>query len=198
MTGLLENLLIPGVSIPEKIIRVLLVYVFLLVILRLVGRRQLAQMNEFDFVVLLVLSNTVQNAIIGNDNSLIGGLVGAAALIAANVLVNRFVFHHPRLARRLEGEPVFLIRGGKVLEANLRRQEISEDELLERIRSQGLSSFADCEQVVLETTGAISVLPRQRPMPEMHELLAKLGSIEQQLQHAAAGQTKQGLDTPRV
>src|SRR3954452_21128232 len=101
-----------SVPIPvwEQIIRAAAVYVFLIVGLRISGKRELAQLNPFDLVVLLTLSNTVQNAIIGDDNSLLGGLIGAAALMAINYLTVRFMFHHPRLERLVEGSSVALIK----------------------------------------------------------------------------------------
>src|SRR5450432_3329059 len=103
-----------GVPVAEKILRPLLVYAFLVVALRVFGKRELAQLNPFDLVVLLSLSNTVQNAIIGNDNSLLGGLVGALSLLAMNYLVVRFLFRHRRLDQVFEGHPTVLIDQGHV------------------------------------------------------------------------------------
>src|SRR5690348_8559977 len=97
--------------VAEKIIRTLLVYVFLVLGLRLAGKRELAQLNPFDLVVLLTLANTVQNAIIGNDNSLVGGLIGAATLLAANYFAVRFLFAHESVDRLVEGDPTVLIEG---------------------------------------------------------------------------------------
>ena len=108
------DIFVVGVPIVEKILRPALVYVFLVVALRVFGKRELAQLNPFDLVVLLSLSNTVQNAIIGNDNSLTGGLIGALALMAINYLVVRFLFRHRRLDEILEGEPTLLIEHGSV------------------------------------------------------------------------------------
>ena len=100
-----SDIFVVGAPMVEKILRPVLVYVFLVVALRVFGKRELAQLNPFDLVVLLSLSNTVQNAIIGNDNSLTGGLIGALALLALNYLVVRFLFRHRRLDQILEGEP---------------------------------------------------------------------------------------------
>src|SRR6185312_3515731 len=110
-----DMFLIP-IPILEKIIRPILVYFALIVLLRVFGKRELAQLNPFDLVVLLSLSNTVQNAIIGNDNSLSGGLIGALALLAMNYLVVRFLFRHRRLDQIFEGQPSTLIEKGKVCE----------------------------------------------------------------------------------
>ena len=103
-----------GAPVVEKILRPALVYIFLVAALRVFGKRELAQLNPFDLVVLLSLSNTVQNAIIGNDNSLTGGLVGALALLVINYLVVRFLFQHRRLDQMVEGSPTTLIESGRV------------------------------------------------------------------------------------
>ncbi|HSU87366.1 MAG TPA: DUF421 domain-containing protein, partial [Terriglobia bacterium] len=107
------DILQPDISVLEKIIRPLIVYFFLVIGLRLAGKRELAQLNPFDLVVLLTLSNTVQNAIIGNDNSVTGGLIGATTLLIVNYVVVRFLFKHPQLDRLVEGDPDVLIEGGQ-------------------------------------------------------------------------------------
>src|SRR5512146_411151 len=112
----------------EKILRPILVYAFLVIGLRLAGKRELAQLNPFDLVVLLTLSNTVQNAIIGNDNSLVGGLVGAVTLLTLNWLVVRWVYHHPRLDRLVEGEPLVLIEHGQVRPERLAQEYVTMSE----------------------------------------------------------------------
>src|SRR4051812_29313476 len=103
----------------EKIVRPVLVYLVLIAGLRVSGKRELAQLNPFDLIVLLTLSNTVQNAIIGDDNTVIGGVIGAATLLAINYLVVRFLFRHPKLERLVEGDATALIRGGKIQQENL-------------------------------------------------------------------------------
>src|SRR3954471_13065644 len=111
-----------GAPLIEKILRPILVYFFLVIALRVFGKRELAQLNPFDLVVLLSLSNTVQNAIIGNDNSLSGGMVGALSLLAINYLVVRFLFRHRRLDQILEGDPLTLIEKGRVCEDALAKE----------------------------------------------------------------------------
>src|SRR5262249_48587054 len=111
--NLWRDLLRPDVSILEKIIRPILVYFFLIGSLRLAGKRELAQLNPFDLVVLLTLANTVQNAIIGNDNSVTGGLIGAATLLMVNYVVVRFLYSREALDRLLEGGPELLIENGR-------------------------------------------------------------------------------------
>src|SRR3954471_20124644 len=108
-----------GVPVAEKMLRPIIVYVFLIVGLRLAGRRELAQLNPFDLVVLLTLSNTVQNAIIGEDNSVTGGLIGAATLLIVNYGVVRFLYGHERLERLVEGDCDILMEGGVVQEDRL-------------------------------------------------------------------------------
>lgn len=177
--GLFHNLFVPGISILEKVLRPIVVYAFLVVALRAAGARELAQLNSFDLVVLLTISNTVQNAIIGNDNSLLGGLVGAATLILVNVAVVRYLYQHPALERRLEGGPVWLVRDGKVISDNLRRELVTEDELLAAVRRQGIGSVEECDQVILEASGTITVIPRRPTAVE--EILVRLDRLERTL-----------------
>src|SRR5579859_253178 len=110
----------------EKIVRPIIVYLFLVIFLRIFGKRELAQLNPFDLVVLLSLSNTVQNAIIGEDNSITGGLIGAFTLFAVNYLVVRFLFKHRRLDEILEGTPTRLVEDGKISRSGLAKELISE------------------------------------------------------------------------
>src|SRR5215467_4167307 len=132
-----HNMFVPELPVAEKVLRPILVYLFLVIVVRLAGRRELAQLNSFDFVVLMMLANTVQNATIGNDNSMVGGLIGVSALLLVNYLVTRLLYGHPRWERALEGGPTVLIRDGKVFRKNLAREAISEEELMEAIRKQG-------------------------------------------------------------
>lgn len=180
LNSLVDNLLIPGVSIAEKIIRPLVVYVFLVGIVRFAGQRALGQMNTFDLVVLLMLSNTVQNAIIGDDNSLLGGLIGATTLIAVNYGVVHFLYHHDALDRKVEGQPVVLVRDGKMQAEGCHRAMLTPEELLAAVHRQGVASIEDCEQVILETSGTITVLPRRPTHQEAgtEQLLAQMARIE--------------------
>src|SRR5436189_4162220 len=124
-----SDMLHPDISILEKIIRPVIVYFFLIVGLRLAGKRELAQLNPFDLIVLLTLSNTVQNAIIGDDNSVTGGLLGAATLLGVNALVVRFLYRHEQLERLVEGEPDVLIENGKIRFDRLKAELITFPEL---------------------------------------------------------------------
>src|SRR5713226_4528840 len=125
----------------EKLLRPVIVYLFLIFFLRLFGKRELAQLNPFDLVVLLSLSNTVQNALIGDDNSVSGGIVGALTLLTINWLVVRVLYSSPKLGRIVEGTDQTLILNGIIDQAALRREVLSEEELLAVIHRQGFDDF---------------------------------------------------------
>jgi uncharacterized membrane protein YcaP (DUF421 family) len=151
----------------EKILRPIIVYFFLVISLRVFGKRELAQLNPFDLVVLLSLSNTVQNAIIGNDNSLTGGLIGAFALLAMNYLVVRFLFRHRRLDEIFEGEPTVLIEHGQIIEPALAKELLTTVELMTVLHRQGFDSLEEVERCVLEPGGTFYI---QRKMPATETL----------------------------
>src|SRR6478672_919668 len=149
-----------GIPFTEKLVRTLCVYGFLLVGLRLAGKRELGQLNPFDLVVLLLLSNTVQNAVIGNDNSLAGGVLGASALLIINWIVVRYLYTHPRVARWLEGDADVLIEKGKVHDTRLKRELITQAELEAAARRQGIEGLHQVETCRLEVGGALTFVPR--------------------------------------
>src|SRR5207247_705377 len=128
-----------GVPVAEKVLRAVVVYAFLVVGLRLAGKREVAQLNPFDLVVLLTLSNTVQNAIIGDDNSVTGGLLGAATLLAVNALVVRFLYSHERLDRLVEGEADVLVENGKIRLERLKAELITLPEPPQPLRRRRLT-----------------------------------------------------------
>ena len=175
----MHALLTPDISFGEKIFRTTIVYAFLLIGLRLAGKRELSQLNPFDLVVLLLLSNTVQNAIIGNDNSLIGGLVGATALLVLNGVVVRILFRFGKLDR-LEGKPEELIHNGRLVRKHLDREMITVAELEAAARRQGIASLAHVNECRLETGGALSFIERHPNQDEQrhHESLGLLGQID--------------------
>jgi uncharacterized membrane protein YcaP (DUF421 family) len=119
MHDIWKDMFVLGVPLLEKILRPIIVYIFLIVGLRLSGKRELAQLNPFDLIVLLTLSNTVQNAIIGDDNSVTGGIIGASTLLLVNYLVVRFLYRHEKLDRFVEGESCMLIENGKIQDHQL-------------------------------------------------------------------------------
>jgi uncharacterized membrane protein YcaP (DUF421 family) len=184
-----SDLMLPGVSIAEKILRPILVYLFLIVAFRLAGKRELAQLNPFDLVVLLTISNTVQNAIIGNDNSLIGGLIGAATLLLANWLVVRWTFKHPRIERLVEGTPTVLVDEGAVKPGALARELVTLDELRTAAHRNGLLSLDDAQRVVLETGGTLTFVPKTETIRvrRHEEILARLDAIQAEVAALRAG-----------
>ena len=145
----------------EKIIRPILVYFALIVLLRVFGKRELAQLNPFDLVVLLSLSNTVLNAIIGNDISLSGGVIGAATLLTINWLVARVMYSSPRLNRVMGGVERTLITNGRVDKYALKKELLNDEELLAGIRRQGFNSFEDVSRCILEPNGGFFIEGRQ-------------------------------------
>jgi uncharacterized membrane protein YcaP (DUF421 family) len=165
-----------GTPVLEKMVRPIIIYFFLVVLLRTFGKRELAQLNPFDLVVLLSLSNTVQNAIIGNDNSLTGGLVGAFTLLGVNYLVVRFLFRHRRLDQLLEGKPTTLIDNGHVVKKSLAKELLTRSELMTVLHRQGFDGIKDVERCVLEPGGTFFI---QRKMPPTEEI--EHGEVMQQL-----------------
>lgn len=137
----------------EKIIRPMIVYLSLIVFLRIFGKRELAQLNPFDLVVLLSLSNTVQNAMIGDDNSVSGGIIGAFSLLVVNWLLTRVLFRAPRLNAALEGDETVLVLDGVVDEAAMKKEALTEMELRSVLHRQGYQSFDEVEKLVLEPNG---------------------------------------------
>jgi uncharacterized membrane protein YcaP (DUF421 family) len=156
-----------GAPVLEKVLRPVLVYAFLVVALRVFGKRELAQLNPFDLVVLLSLSNTVQNAIIGNDNSLTGGLIGALALLLMNYLVVRFLFRHRRLDQIFEGKPTVLIEHGQLKKDALASELLTRSELLTVLHRQGFDRMEEVERCVLEPGGTFYI---QRKVPSTDKL----------------------------
>jgi uncharacterized membrane protein YcaP (DUF421 family) len=175
-----------GLSLPvlEKVLRPVLVYTFMVAGLRLFGKRELAQTNTFDLIVLLTLANTLQNAIIGDDNSLTGGVIGAISLLVLNYLVVRFLFRRAKLDRFLEGSPVLLIKDGKVQQRNLDRELITLDELTAAAHKQGIRNLKEVERSVLETGGSVTFTPKDPSPMQTHyeDLVKRLDEITRQLQ----------------
>jgi uncharacterized membrane protein YcaP (DUF421 family) len=174
---------LPGAPVVEKVLRPIVVYFFLVAVLRVFGKRELAQLNPFDLVVLLSLSNTVQNAIIGNDNSLTGGLIGAFSLLGVNYLVVRFLFRHRRLDQLFEGKPTVLVENGKVCRKALTTELMTHAELIAVLHRQGFGSLAEVESCVLEPGGAFYI-QRKLPAEETRqhtELVAALNEVKAKL-----------------
>lgn len=178
-----------GLPLVEKILRPVIVYLFLVIALRLAGKRELAQLNPFDFVVLMSLSNTVQNAIIGEDNSVVGGLIGAASLLAINAVVVRLLYTHPKLEEIAEGKPDALIEKGKINLAHMKREQITKEELAVVAMRQGFRSLDEVESAVLEPGGAIA-MSAKLPTPETsrhQEIVERLDQLARAVEHLRGG-----------
>ena len=178
-----HNMFALDVGVLEKILRAVIVYVFLIVGLRLAGKRELAQLNPFDLVVLLTLSNTVQNAIIGNDNSVTGGLIGSATLLLINYMVIRFLFTHERLDHVVEGEPDVLIDHGQVREDHLKKELLTRQELEIAAHRQGFDDLKEIETAAIEPGGGIFIKGKKPTVDEVQqaELIKRLDEITHQL-----------------
>lgn len=144
----------------EVAVRTAIVYLFLVIALRVAGRREVGQLSILDLVVILIIANGVQNAMVGQNTTLIGGLVSAGTLIVLDRVLDAALNRNRKLARVLEGEPVLLVRGGRVLERALSRASVNRAELDAAVRAHGVASVRDVSLAVLETDGSISVIPR--------------------------------------
>ena len=167
----------------EKLARPVVIYLVLVVLLRLFGKRELAQLNPFDLVVLLSLSNTVQNAIIGEDNSVTGGIIGAFGLLAINWLVVRVLFRSPRLTRTLEGRSATLIRNGQIDVQAMNREALSREELLSVIHRQGFEGFHQVRKCELEPNGTFYVEAFEPSVDDKRhtELLERLDALAREV-----------------
>ncbi|HTH42817.1 MAG TPA: YetF domain-containing protein [Terracidiphilus sp.] len=167
----------------EKLARPVIVYLVLVLLLRLFGKRELAQLNPFDLVVLLSLSNTVQNAIIGDDTSITGGVIGAFGLLGINWLVVRALFRSPRLTRMFEGRATVLVRDGQIDKKALQRESLTREELVEVIHRQGFEHIRLVKRCELEPNGTFYVEPFEPTAADTQhkELLEKLDALTREV-----------------
>ncbi|HVT40365.1 MAG TPA: YetF domain-containing protein [Gemmatimonadaceae bacterium] len=189
MNSIWQDMFTVGVPIAEKVLRTIGVYLFLIAGLRLFGKRELGQLNPLDFIVLLLLSNTVQNAIIGNDNSLIGGLIGAGVLFMVNDVLVRLAYRNPRARRLIEGRAEEIVLDGRVVARALQHNLITLEEIEVAARKQGIEHLKDVKCAYLEVSGAISFQMKE-PTEAEHfhrEVMARLESIEKRLATLATG-----------
>jgi len=152
------GLLTPVHTVLEIVVRCTAVYLLVLLLLRLMGKREVGQMNAVDFVMLLLIANAVQNAMTGPDTSLAGGAVAAATLIGINYILTHTLLKHSRLRKLVEGSPTLLIHDGQVLQGHLRQEGITQEALEAALREHGVARAADCSSAILEVDGSISVL----------------------------------------
>jgi uncharacterized membrane protein YcaP (DUF421 family) len=154
-----------NISVPwwELIVRGLVVYVFLLVLLRITGKRQVGQLAPFDLVLLLVLSNAVQNSMNAGDNSLVGGLISATTLICANGLLGMITYRSKKLEALIEGRPQIIVHNGKIFEDVMANARLTHHELNAALRQSGCTCVEEVRSAILENNGSISVVPRHAP-----------------------------------
>jgi uncharacterized membrane protein YcaP (DUF421 family) len=183
MHSMWKDMFVLGLPIAEKILRPIVVYAFLVISLRLSGKRELVQLNPFDLVVLLTLSNTVQNAIIGDDNSVSGGIIGASSLLVVNYLVVRFLYNHRKLDQLVEGRADVLIDNGKVRTEHLKKELISMQQLSAAARKQGFDDLSEVQQCVLEPGGTLTFIGKKPGTDEMRhkELLNRFEMVTEEL-----------------
>ncbi len=185
-----KDMFVLGIPLIEKILRPIVVYMFLVVSLRLSGKRELVQLNPFDLVVLLTLSNTVQNAIIGDDNSVSGGLIGATSLLLINYLVVRFLYGHSKLEQIVEGQSDVLIEDGKVRAARLKKELITIPQLEAAARKQGFDSLSDVDKCILEPSGTLSFVAKKPATEDIRhrELVSHLEKLMEEIARLRASQ----------
>ncbi len=178
-----DHMFLLPLPILEKLLRPAIVYLVLVLLLRLFGKRELAQLNPFDLVVLLSLSNTVQNAIIGDDNSVTGGLIGAFSLLAINWLVVRVLFRSRKLTKVIEGRATVLVTNGQIDQRALQRESLSREELLDVIHRQGFEDFDQVRRCELEPNGTFYVEAFDPSAADKRhaELIARLDALTRQV-----------------
>jgi uncharacterized membrane protein YcaP (DUF421 family) len=151
------------------VVRAVVVYIFLVVLLRFTGKRQVGQLAPFDLVLLLVLSNAVQNSMNGGDNSITGGLILATTLVGLNYAVGWLTYRYRWLEHFIEGKPVILIDDGKIRHKGMDSVQMTRDELWAALRAEGCADAADVRLAVLENNGHVTVIPRDHESNAGHE-----------------------------
>jgi uncharacterized membrane protein YcaP (DUF421 family) len=185
-----HSLFVVQVPVLEKVLRTVLVYATILILFRLAGKRDLATLNMFDFVVLFLLSNVVQNAIIGNDTSLLGGIIGAATLVAVNAALNRLVATSDRAARILEGKPTTIIKNGQFLPGAAKRLSLRPTDVERAIRVQNGDDIKEVATGLMESNGQLVLTLKQEEQNaskgDIAGIRAQLKAIETSLELLAA------------
>jgi len=164
------HFLSPEVSIPQLLFRAIAVYLFLVVGLRLAGRREMAQLTTFDLILLLILSNAVQNSINAGDNSLGAGLISALMLLVLNWVVGWAAYRWPAFERLIQGRPMVMITDGKIHFRNLRRERITLEELRSALRKQGIEAVSECRHALLESDGTLTAIKKGVKIQTREEL----------------------------
>lgn len=161
-------------TLVEILLRTVVVYLVILVGLRLAGKREIGQMTVFDLVVLLLIANAVQNAMVGPDTSLTGGILAAVVLLFVNSLIARLRLKWPRLRRWVEGSPTLLVLHGEIISEHMRREGLDEETLLTALREHGMADLSGVEMAVLEIDGSISIVPVGQPAQRVKKPLRYL------------------------
>jgi uncharacterized membrane protein YcaP (DUF421 family) len=159
-------------------LRTAVVYLVVLIGVRLSGKREVGQMTPFDLTLLLLISNSVQNAMTGPDTSLLGGVIAASTLLALNYVVGLLSVSNRRFRRVVEGEPSLLIHDGKPIQSHLQREHVSMDELQRAVREHGIAQCCDVALAVLEVDGSISCLKYDEIKPDANTHLARRRFIQ--------------------
>src|SRR5262245_10690103 len=180
---MLHDMFSLNLSVAEKIVRPMIVYVFLIVGLRLAGKRELAQLNPFDLVLLLTIANTVQNAIIGEDDSVTGGLIGAATLLTVNYLVAWASFKSRRLERLAEGDSTTLIKDGVPQHEDIARELVTPTELETAAHKEGFETLDQIDCAILDPGGTIAFFPKEptRETSRYEDIMKRLDQISAQV-----------------
>ncbi len=157
-----------GIKLLGIVGRTAVIYILVLIAMRLLGARPLGRMSVYDFILVVILANAVQNALVGGDNSLVGGLVSAATLLVLNYLVTWLLNRFPSLEKKTVGEPVVLITEGRVQRQHMRREGVEDDELMAALREHGIGRPEDVRLAILEVDGTISVVPADARVHRTH------------------------------
>lgn len=180
-----HDMFVEQIPLAEKILRTVIVYGLIVVLFRLTGKRGLANLNTFDFIVIFLLSNVVQNAVIGNDQSLLGGMVGAVTLVVVNVTVDRLIAVSAVAARIFEGRATTVISDGRILGHALRRLGMRSSEIEHAVRVQNADDVAQIERGSLDPSGqlllTVKASEQSATKADVAEITDRLGRIEQLL-----------------
>jgi len=186
-----DDLTTMGIPVLDKVVRTVVVYLTIVALFRFTGKRGLANLNTFDFVVIFLLSNVVQNAVIGDDDSLLGGMIGAVTLIAVNAALNRWLVADDHLARLLEGTPTTVIRDGRVVEKAARHLVLRRAELEHAVRLQTGGGIGGVALGRLEPDGRLVIVPKpeeaKATRADVDRLERRLAAIEDLLRSGASG-----------
>lgn len=182
-----HDMFIAGVPLLERVFRSIIVYVFAVAALRLAGKRELGQFSTLDLVVLLFFSNILQNSVIGNDNSITGGVVGAATFLGINWLVVKAIYRFDRVKMIVEGSETYLMQDGVIDWSKLRREGVDEEDLVEAAHKQGIMNLDELQTVVLEPDGSLTVIGKSPSGEEQfqEDLLRRLDVLQESLRQVS-------------